>query len=143
MSKSQLQDWGESKRLRNRWFSSRTHSQNGDSWSNNGVGRKGNTLHVVHSINGKITECLDGEQNICLLNTYLISLPRKERVHERRQHLKKSPEDSLETYPLASLKIINYALFTCLISQHYQIQVFHYDSFRKITFLKTSPPGIL
>lgn len=117
--------------------------------SNNGVGRKGNTCcsynkYVVHSINGKITGCLGGEQNIYLLNVDLIRcLAQKERAHERRQHLKKCPEDSLVTYLLASLKIVNYALFTCLISQHYQIQVFHYDSFKNSFYLKLHLLGML
>lgn len=55
----------------------------------------------------------------------------------REDSTKKFPEETLESYPLASLKIINYALFTCLISQHCQIQVFHYGSPKKFTFVVT------
>lgn len=53
------------------------------------MGRKDTTLHIVHSSNGKITGCLDEEQNIYLLNIDLIRcLKREERTHERRQHKK-------------------------------------------------------
>lgn len=136
VSRPQLKGWEECKRLRNRWFSSRTPRQNRDSCSNHGGGRKGNFV-VVLSINGKITGCLSGKQSIYLLNIDLIRhLSQKEEAHERRQHFKKYSEDRLETYHLASLKIINYALFTCLIIQHYQIQVFHHDSFKNSLFVK-------
>lgn len=57
--------------------------------SNNRVGRKDTTLHIVHSSNGKITGCLDEEKNIYLLNIDLIRcLKQEERTHERKQHKK-------------------------------------------------------